>query len=211
MLGPAVAALAYVVIISDEAVARRVYYISKAACAALPIVWLWVVGLKPQWPRLGRGGWGAGVGFGLLVSAAMLALYFGLLRGHIDGTALREKFAVFGDASQYIPFAAFLCLANSAFEEYYWRWFVFGRLAERLKPAAAILLSGVAFSLHHLIVLLVYFQPWPLAGALAGGVAVGGFVWAWLYHRYGSLYSPWVSHIVVDVAAMIIGYDLLFG
>ena len=40
-------------------------------------------------------------------------------------------------------------------------------------------------------------------------LVIGGAAWAWLYHRYGNLYAAWISHLIVDVALILIGYDLL--
>jgi membrane protease YdiL (CAAX protease family) len=62
---------------------------------------------------------------------------------------------------------------------------------------------------HHVILLATYFgwsSPWTYAFSLA--VAVGGAVWAWLYERSGSLVGPWLSHLVVDAAIFLVGYDL---
>jgi membrane protease YdiL (CAAX protease family) len=42
-------------------------------------------------------------------------------------------------------------------------------------------------------------------------VGAGGAVWSWLYHRTGSIYSPWISHLIIDAAIMAVGYDLLYG
>jgi membrane protease YdiL (CAAX protease family) len=39
---------------------------------------------------------------------------------------------------------------------------------------------------------------------------VGGMVWAWLYWRTGSIYAPWLSHLLIDAAIFTAGYDLLF-
>ncbi len=65
---------------------------------------------------------------------------------------------------------------------------------------------------HHVIVLWVYF-PGRFAAAVVPfslAIAFGGAVWAWLYHRTGSLLGPWLSHAIVDFAVMAIGYDLAF-
>ena len=45
----------------------------------------------------------------------------------------------------------------------------------------------------------------------SASVAIGGAVWAWLYDRSGSLLGPWLSHILIDAAIFIIGYDLIFA
>jgi membrane protease YdiL (CAAX protease family) len=41
-------------------------------------------------------------------------------------------------------------------------------------------------------------------------VAFGGAAWAWIYHRSGSIYSVWLSHLLVDAAILVIGYDMVF-
>ena len=41
-------------------------------------------------------------------------------------------------------------------------------------------------------------------------MGLGGAGWCWLYGRSGSLYGPWLCHLVVDVAMMTVGYDLAF-
>ena len=71
----------------------------------------------------------------------------------------------------------FLAVGNSAFEEYYWRWFVFGRLKESMSPGAAMVISATAFSLHHLVVLLSFFKPFWLVWLMIAGVWAGGAAW----------------------------------
>ena len=40
---------------------------------------------------------------------------------------------------------------------------------------------------------------------------IGGAFWAWLYHRSESLYAPWISHCLVDLAIFLVGYDMVKG
>jgi uncharacterized protein len=44
---------------------------------------------------------------------------------------------------------------------------------------------------------------------LSAGVAVGGAFWAWLYERTGSIFGPWLSHLLIDAGIFWIGYDLI--
>ena len=66
--------------------------------------------------------------------------------------------------------------------------------------------------LHHILLLAAYFG-WfsPATWIFSAAVAVGGAYWAWLYQRSGSLWGPWLSHLVIDAAIFIVGYDLVFG
>jgi len=109
----------------------------------------------------------------------------------------------------YIVYVACLSLIHSLLEEYYWRWYVFGRLAKVTAFAPAAVLASLAFAAHHYVVLSAYF---PAAGWLFFGtcVAIGGAFWCWLYRRQRTLVGAWMSHMMVDVAVFYIGYRLLF-
>ncbi len=101
-------------------------------------------------------------------------------------------------------------LAHSLLEEYYWRWFVFGQLRRLTTFLPAAVVSSLAFMAHHVVILAVYFPDYFVVAVLpfSLGIAVGGFVWAWLYERNGSVYAPWLSHLLVDAAIFVIGWDL---
>ncbi len=151
-----------------------------------------------------------------MLLAAALALYFFVLKpaGVFDkaGDAIREKIVGLGASTipRYVALAVFYCAVHSLLEEYYWRWFVFAQLRRRVSLPRAIVVSGLGFMAHHVCVLAVYFgwdSPWTYLMSLS--VAVGGFIWAWMYEKTGSLYGPWMSHALVDTAIFIVGYDVV--
>ncbi len=182
------------------------------------MVFLW--GFEGRFPRPGRprfAGLLPGLAFGLAVAALIFGLYFGLLR---DAPLLaeaparvRQKVQEFGitSAASYALFSGFICLAHSLLEEYYWRWFVFGQLRRLLALAPALLLSALAFMSHHVLVLHAFFPGQFLSAVvpLSLAIAAGGVVWAWLYERSGSVWSPWLSHLLVDAAIFAIGWAML--
>ena len=43
---------------------------------------------------------------------------------------------------------------------------------------------------------------WSAAMPFSLCVAAGGVAWAWFYHRYQTLYAPWMSHMLADAAIM---------
>ena len=205
--------------LSGSPIVVAVYACAKVVQFAFPVSWVWLFAreslraLKPS----GRG-LGLGVAFGIITAAAILTVYFGLLRGSAmlarTPVLVQENVAQFGVASpaRYVLLALFLAIAHSFLEEYYWRWFVFGELKKAVSVGAAIVLSSLAFMGHHVIVLAMYFPAHLLTAAVPFSlcVAAGGGVWAWIYHRTGSLYSPWASHVLVDAAIMAVGYDMVF-
>jgi len=169
----------------------------------------------PNWLRAQAPMLVVGAGFGLLVLAAMFGLYHLMWKANpafADATeSIRGKIIALGIGRlwMYASVGVFYAICHSALEEYYWRWFVFGQLRSQLSRTSAVAISSLAFMAHHVILLATYFgwaSPWTYAFSLA--VAVGGAFWAWLYERSGSLVAPWLSHLVVDAAIFLVGYDL---
>ncbi len=193
--------------------------IGKSIQFLFPLAYVWwferdQIGVT--WPT--RRGMALGIGFGLLVAVGMFALYFGFVKdipAVADKTpeAIHKKVIEFNADSPL----GFLCLGfsisvvHSLFEEYYWRWFVFGWMRRYMPTPAAIGLSACGFMLHHIVILGVYFPGhfWTLALPFSVCVAVGGAFWAWLYARSASLYAPWLSHCLIDAAIMGVGYVML--
>lgn len=189
------------------------YPLLKGAMILLPIlVWRrrrWssrvvgeVVGLKR--PTM----WG--VGMGVLMAGVILAGYYFVLDGFLAGGLIVAKVTSLGlDGWRYVVMALFISLGNSLFEEYYWRGFLLSELRMRVaRPAAACLIAGAVFGLHHVFALAPLFSP-GFAAAFAVGTMLAGGVWAWMRVRGMSILDCFVSHIFADFAIMWVGWDLI--
>lgn len=196
------------------------YGAGKVVQFSLPLLYVWLFERRPL--RLGTPhfrGLTLGLAFGLVVAGGTIGLYSILAHTpRLLGNAVvrvRAKVEEFGidTPATYLLFALFISVAHSLLEEYYWRWFVFGKLCAFLARWPAIIVSSLAFMAHHVIVLGVYFPDrfWSMAVPLSLGVASGGAVWAWLYDRTGSIYAPWLSHALIDAAILGVGYAMVFG
>ncbi len=164
-----------------------------------------------------RNGLSLGFGFGVMTAAAILSLYyFWLKHSPLLGDApdrILRKVQEFGLATPlgYVQLGIFICLVHSLFEEYYWRWFLVGTLKRYFPIAAAIVIASLGFMVHHIVILGVYFPDrfWTLAIPFSICVGIGGGIWAWIYHRTGSLYAAWLSHAIIDAAILFVGYDMV--
>jgi uncharacterized protein len=213
---PTVATLGYLIAFSGHPSTKAVYAASKIVQFAFPIAWVALVqGRKIAVGKPHAADLGSGAVLGLAVLAGMFALYYGLLRSSpvLAGApaAVAHQMTDFGVHSigGFLLLAGFISLVHSLAEEYYWRWFVFGQLRERVPLAAAIVISSLGFMSHHVLVVgkfLAGYGAYTWFFSLC--VATGGGLWAWLYHRTGSLYGAWLSHFLVDAGLMWIGYDL---
>jgi len=218
-LFPTLGTWVYFIALTGHEWMQGTYAAAKIVQFAFPLVWVLVVQkARPAWPFRTSGGVGFGVVFGAIIFTAMCGFYFGVLRD----TALMRDVAAgvtqkIADArlltpARFIGLAVFYSLFHSLAEEYYWRWFVYGQLRRVTSQAPANVVSSLAFMAHHVLVVWTYMQDEPAAVVVFSlAVAVGGSVWAWLYERSGSLLGPWLSHLLVDAAIMVVGYAMIWG
>jgi membrane protease YdiL (CAAX protease family) len=198
-------------------VQQSIYLVLKAIQFGFPVVWAFVALREPlQIGQLSTRGLVLGATFSVNVVVAGWLLYDLVLSDtrafKVAAPKIHEKIVQFGidEPWKYALLAAFYSLVHSWLEEYYWRWFVFRQLRGLMRLWPSILLSALAFMGHHVVVLSQFFneQLW-LAWLFASAVAVGGVFWAWLYERSGSLYSTWLSHLIIDAGIFWVGYDLV--
>lgn len=214
MVFPSAAAWLYFRTFGGASWMPLLYAAAKVLQFSLPAV-AWFVAGPGSWhpgrrPGMAWTGLATGMGMGLAVWAAWA---LGLRSSGLAAaagprvTARLDAIGVAG-AGGFILLAAFLSLLHSLLEEYYWRWFVHGRLRGRLGPAAATLSSSLAFAAHHVIVVHAFTASVGWTLALSACVAAAGVVWARVYERSGSVVPAWISHALVDAAVLAVGYRL---
>lgn len=217
MVLPFVGALVYFVILGESRAAKAAYGFTKLFTLAWPLIAVLAI-YRERLPRFRLGDakhWRAlplGAITGLAVAGLMLLLMKTPIGAMTMGEAeqVRGKAQDMGILAHYWTFALFLSLIHSLLEEYYWRWFVYGRLRELTPGVWAHVLAGVAFGLHHVVITAQFFSlGWGLFfGAMVG---VGGVIWSVMLARQGTLGGIWLSHVLIDLAAMAIGHKIIFG
>lgn len=225
---PTIATWLYFVQYAGSASVRVVYGVGKVVQFCFPVLYVGLVERgRARLTSRGQGPAGRlrllqslliGLVMGIAVVALMLLLYGAIFKHSptfADAPAeVRVKLQDAGADSRigFLVLALFYSLFHSLLEEYYWRWFVFGRLRYLLHFWPAVAISSLGFMAHHTIVIGKYFGGLsPMTILLSLGVAVGGAMWAWLYERSGVLYGPWLSHALVDAGLMAVGYDMVWG
>ncbi len=216
---PTLGTWAYFVLWIGTPVMTAVYVATKAFQVLFPAVWVWGVQRQPG-RRLREHG--RSMAEGLLFAAGVALLlglaYLLLMRGHPFWTGIGQRIGAkltgmgLTTPGRYWAFVLFLSLAHSLLEEYYWRWFVSGQLQRLMGGRAAACLSSLGFTAYHVIVFHEYMRElWWLTLLMAAGVAAGGYYWARLLQRRGSLLGPWISHLAIDLAVFGLGYLMIFG
>ena len=213
---PFFGSLIYFVFFAGQSWARWTYVATKVFTLVWPIVATrWV--LEQPLPRVDwrdpkhRKALKLGLVVGGGISLVILGLWETPVGTYVNAYAdqIRAKVVQLGVLDQYVAFALFLSLAHSGLEEYYWRWFLYGNLRTRLRVPVAAVLGSAAFASHHLIIVREYFSvPWALFFAFS--VLAGGVIWCWMYERQKTLTGAWLSHAILDLAILWVGYQMLF-
>ena len=204
---------------SDPALTGILYPISRLIEFGFPAVWVWLILKHPfKLMKPSLDGMWLGIAFGLIITLLMMILYFGFLK---NAPALAETPAAvhttllrFNVASlpAFAAFAAFITVFNSSIEEYFWRWFVFGRLKAAKGFTFALIAATLGFGFHHVLILNTFFEPqyfWSATMVFCGLISTGGAIWCWMTHKTGSVFAGWISHMIIDAGAMLIGVDML--
>lgn len=190
-----------------------VYGLSKGWLALVPLVW-WLVVEKGKWSwsRPTRGGFGVAGILGVVLSAGIIGGYWLVGERLIDGQQLAAaaRKNQLDDTWKFIFFSFYLITINSLLEEYVWRWFVFRKCETLLPGWLAVLASAGFFTIHHVIALRAQ-MPWSGTLICSSGVFVGGAVWSWCYLRYRSVWPGYLSHAIVDLAILYLGWQVIFN
>jgi len=220
MLVPCVASLVYFVLLPGGAWSRVVYAGTKTFTVVWPVIAVCLIeGTRLRWKAVGwRRNLAAlplGVATGLLIGGMIAVAYLWTPAGdyahRFSGRISAKVIGLgIGGAGGFAAFSIFISVVHSLIEEYYWRWYVFGRLARLVPAGQAYALASLSFAAHHYVLLWCYFPP--LAAILMGtAVGLGGALWCWMYRRQGVLSGAWISHALVDAAICCVGYRLVFA
>ena len=190
-----------------------IFGVCKAWMLLVPVAWRLLIDRAPLSLSPARqGGFGVAAMSGMAIAAVILGAGFLLGPSLIDFDHARhmaEQNGI-GTIEAYLAGIAYWVLVNSVLEEYVYRWFIFEK-CEQLAPSwAAVVLSALFFTIHHVIALRVQFD-WPATVLGSLGVFIGGAVWSWLYRRYRSIWPGYLSHAIADIAVFTLGWWIIFG
>jgi len=210
---PSLGVLVGMYLVPGTLLGQGLFFLAKAWIFLFPVAWRVVVDKeRPSLSPARHGGFGLGAALGAGISVVIVAGYFLVGRRLIDASHLREIVGGIGLESPvvYLAGAAYWILVNSILEEYVWRWFVVSKLRDLCRAEAAVILSALAFTLHHIVAMWAYFGV-AMVVIASLGIFIGGAAWSWCYVKYRSIWPGYLSHAIVDVAVFGLGYHILFG
>lgn len=195
-----------------------IYALAKGWLLLLPLLWTLCIDRRPPLSVIKTSksshqvGMVIGAALGLVIALAVVLIFLLLHKTiGIDAMTLKHvaSTAGFGTPISFLLLGLYLSLINALLEEYVWRWFTYRAAASIFSQAAAVPLSALFFTFHHIVVLAAYFPLW-LTFICSTGVFIGGCTWSYCFARFHSLWPGYLSHVIVDVAIMYVGWQLLF-
>lgn len=189
------------------------YVLSKLTFLGLPFIFWKLKGLGFKkictHYKLNEGQILFGIASGLVIGGLILLCYFNYFKDHLSGRDLKIILDEFNMVKYFWLFAVFISFWNSFLEEYYWRMFVL-EFSEGIffNKIAMILWNGFFFSIHHFFILLSYLSV-QHALIFSVGTIFGGMIWAWMRLKGMSIWQCYVSHVLVDLSVMFVGYQLI--
>lgn len=147
---------------------------------------------------------------GCVIFAGIVGGYF-IVHPYLDfsnvTTSLQQQYGI--TPQQFIYVALYIALINSLIEEVFFRGFCFLQLSQTTSLKKANWFSAVAFSLHHIVIMKGWFDPWLFALFLIA-LLVSGMLFNWLSYRNQSIGASWFVHMMANLAINTVGL-ILFG
>jgi membrane protease YdiL (CAAX protease family) len=159
----------------------------------IPAWWFTVRKYNVGWRALGVQGFSAdilGIGFGLMILSMGLNLVSGFLLSQFDLQAQMDFVALFQELSSPWLLLVGGIVVAPVVEELVFRGFVFAGLRERYVWWKAGLISAGIFAVIHL-------QPLAVIQILALGM-----IFAYLYHRSGSIWPAVIMHVLTNAVGL---------
>jgi membrane protease YdiL (CAAX protease family) len=150
------------------------------------------------------------LGIGIIIAAIYVAAFF-LLKGHLDLQLIAAELGAFAsiNLNNIIFIGISIIIVDSLLEEFFWRGFMFDRMRKLMKPWIAYLITGIAFSFHH----IMFYHGWfnlTFFIIATFGLAAYAMIMNYIFQRYKDLLSCWVVHAFADIAQISIAL-MVFG
>lgn len=147
---------------------------------------------------------------GILAASIYLSAFY-LFKGSFDLSLIQSKLqaTLSITTTNLIFIGLYIIIINSLLEEFFWRGFMFDKLNSLTKPITAHLLTGIAFSFHHVIFYYAWFDV-TINILITFGLVFFAIFMNLVYKKYHDLFSCWLIHAIADIAQIFIGFKI-FG
>jgi membrane protease YdiL (CAAX protease family) len=145
-----------------------------------------------------------GVGLGILFLTAIIAFFYIFKSQTIHIRQLQELMLGWKIKKDDVLFLLFVMIfANSVLEEIFWRGYIFNRFMKYLDARRVILITSLFYASYHFITTMNLFSR-AIGILFTLVIFMAGLFWGFLRHKFDSILTPIISHLMADLAIMII-------
>lgn len=143
----------------------------------------------------------------LLASIYIISFYLFKDYLNLQNTVDQLKEMASIDVSNIIFIGLYIIVINSLLEEFFWRGFLFNKLNILIKPWKAYLLTGVAFSFHHIVFYYNWFSPLFFI-LITVGLTGYAIIMNIIFQYKKDLFTCWIIHACADMAQIFIALKI---
>ena len=144
------------------------------------------------------------LGVGIFLALIYFSAYF-IFRNYLNlefiGNNLNELASI--DATNIIFIGLYIIFINSLLEEFFWRGFIFKETSNLINAPLTYLITGIAFSFHHVMFYYTWFS-FPFLSLVTIGLIGFAMIVNFIFQKYNDLYSCWLIHGMVDIVQIVI-------
>ena len=146
------------------------------------------------------------------IGIAFIAIYlstFYLFKDHLnlDNTIAQLNEMASINVSNILAIGLYIIVLNSLLEEFFWRGFLFDKLFTTIRPWLAYLITGIAFSFHHMVFYYNWFEPVYLV-IITVGLSIYAMLMNLIFAKTKDLFTCWLVHACADIAQIFIALKL---
>lgn len=146
-----------------------------------------------------------------IIAVSVLMGTFMLLKNYIDMPAIALELSSKSKvtAGNYLFVGAYLTIVNSFLEEFFFRGYIFINIYKCGYKKLAYIFSSALFSLYHIGIFKNWFNIQLIILCLFG-LFITGLVLNYVDTKSHNFLNSWVTHIMANIAIVLIGYKFLF-
>jgi len=108
----------------------------------------------------------------------------------------------------FIYFAIYFILINSVLEELFWRGYLYYQFGKSIRiPFSSVIISFFFIQYHFFVIGLIFSVQ--VAFVFIPVIFIVSVIWCYLRHINSNIYAPLISHIMADMALIMVFYKYL--
>ncbi|MDO8594687.1 MAG: type II CAAX endopeptidase family protein [bacterium] len=193
---------------ASELISQIAYVLSKILFVLLPLFYWLITRVQPIEHK------GSHRTFAIISGLALCAAIFLLAQIFIEfirpqAEHIYQTLNVLGLTKNLLLYSAGIIILNSLFEEFFWRYSIYGGLKTYFSIRTAMIVSSIGFAGSHMLYFVGLFDSLAVITLLTCASFIFGCFWVWLYEKTRSVWHVWLNHMLLNLPLFYVEYAIL--